>query len=193
MKDRIMVSLARMQPRVLLLLLGSVLAIVLLQGWLLLLRAPLADYRRLHGARTALIQPQSEPSRLLAKIGLMEGELAGLTQQLGGESAPQPVDQLVVSIVNRLDRSAARRGVRLDSVRPGTTRRVLMFDEVSADIKVSGKYQALFGWLSDTEMELGPLVVTQFSMKLTDVAAGTLSMDLRLAAYRPAATGAAKQ
>ncbi len=193
MKDRIMVSLARMQPRVLLLLLGSLLAIVLLQGWLLLLRAPLADYRRLHGERTALIQPQSEPSRMQAKIGLIEGELAALARQRGGESAHQPVEQMVVSIVDRLDRIAARRGVRLDSVRPGTTRRVLMFDEVSADIKLSGKYQPLFGWLSDTEMELGPLVVTQFSMKLTDGAAGTLSMDLRLAAYRPAATGAARQ
>ncbi len=187
-----MVRLARIEPRVLLLLLGSLLAIVLLQGWLLQ-RAPLADYRRLQGERTALVQPQSEPSRLQAKIGLIEGELAALTHQLGGESAHQPVDQMVVGIIDRLDRIAARRGVRLDSVRPGTTRRVLMFDEVSADIKVTGKYQALFEWLSDAEMELGPLAVTQFSMKLTDVTAGTLSMDLKLAAYRPAATGAARQ
>ena len=193
MNDRLMARLARLEPRVQLLAMGGLLVILLLLSWWLLLRAPLADYRRLQGARAALVRPQSEPSRLLAKIGLTEGELAGLTQQLGGESAPQPVDQLVVSIVNRLDRSAARRGVRLDRVHPGTTRPVLMFDEVSADIKVTGKYQALFEWLRDTEMELGPLVVTQFSMKLTDVAAGTLSMDLKLAAYRLAATGAAKK
>ncbi|MGP1677355.1 MAG: GspMb/PilO family protein [Burkholderiales bacterium] len=192
MKQRIMASLARLEPRMLLLLMASLLAIVLLLAWWLLLRAPLADYRRLHGARAALVQTQSAPSSLQAKIGLLEGELAALTHQLQGESAPQPLDQMVVSIIDRLDRIAARRGVRLDSVHPGTTRRVLMFDEVSADIKVSGKYQALFEWLRDTEMELGPLVVTQFSMRLTDVAAGTLSMDLKLAAYRPAATGAAK-
>jgi Tfp pilus assembly protein PilO len=193
MTVRIMASLARIEPRTLLLLLGSLLAILLLQGWLLLLRAPLADYRRLQGERAALVQPQSESSRVQAKIGLIEGELAALARQPGGVGTHQPVEQMVVGIIDRLDRIAARRGVRLDSVRPGTTRRVLMFDEVSADIKVTGKYQALFGWLSDTEMELGPLVVTQFSMKLTDGAAGTLSMDLRLAAYRPAATGAAKQ
>lgn len=188
-----MARLARIEPRMLLLLLGSLLAIVLLQGWLLLLRAPLADYRRLQGARGALVQPQSEPSRLQARIGLIEGELAALTLQMGGEGAHQPVDRMVVSIIDRLDRIAARRGVRLDSVRPGTRRRVLMFDEISADIKVTGKYQALFEWLSDAEKELGPLVVTQFSMKLTDVTASTLSMDLKLAAYRPAATGAARQ
>lgn len=193
MKDRIMAGLARIEPRMLLLLLVSLLAIVLLQGWLLLLRAPLADYRRLQGERTALVQPRSEPSRLQAKIGLIEGELAALARQPGGESTHRPVEQMVVGIIDRLDRIAARRGVRLDSVRPGTTRRVLMFDEVSADIKVTGKYQALFEWLSDAEKELGPLVVTQFSMKLTDVTAGTLSMDLKLAAYRPAATGAARQ
>lgn len=193
MKARLLRRLARIEPRVLLLLLGSVLAIVLLEAWLLLLRAPLADYRRLQGERAALSQPRSDPSRVQAQIGLIEGELAGFTQDLHGESAHQPLDQLVLDIIDRLDRIAARRGVRLDSVRPGTTRRVLMFDEVSADIKVTGKYAPLFEWLRDTEEALGPMVVTQFSMKPADIAAGALSLDLKLAAYRPAATGAAKQ
>lgn len=192
MKDRIMVSLARIEPRVLLLLMAGILAILMLEGWLLL-RAPLADYRRMQGERAALVRPQAEPARLQAQIGLIEGELAALTHKLQGQGTQLPVEQMVVSIIDRLDRIAARRGVRLDSVRPGATRQVLMFDEVSSDIKVTGRYQALFEWLRDTEDELGPLVVTQFSMKLTDAASGTLALNLKLAAYRPVTTGAAKQ
>ena len=191
--DRILDRLARMEPRVLLLLMGSLLAFLALEGWLLVLRQPLSDYRRLQGERAALTRPQAEPARLQAEAGRIEGELAALTGKLQGQGPQLAVDQLVVYLIERLDRIATRHGVHLDSVRPGSTRRVLMFDEVSADIKVTGKYQALFEWLSDAEMELGPLVVTQFSIKLTDATAGTLSMDLKLAAYRPASTGAARQ
>jgi len=185
--------LARVEPRVLLLLMFGILALLLLQGWLSLLRAPLSDLRRLHGERAALVRPPAEPAHLQTEIRRIEHELALLTHQLQGQRTQVPVDQMVVSIIDRLDRIAARRGVRLDSVRPGATRRVLMFDEVSSDIKVTGKYQALFEWLRDTEDELGPLVVTQFSMKLTDAPSGTLAMNLKLAAYRPVATGAARQ
>ncbi len=184
---------ARIEPRVLLLLMGSILAILVLEGWLLVLRAPLSDYRRLQAERRALARPQAEPARLQAEIGRAESELAALTLKLQGQSAQLPLDQMVVAIIDRLDRIAARRGVRLDSVRPGATRQVLMFDEVSSDIKVTGRYQALFEWLRDTENELGPLVITQFSMKRTDPASGTLAMDLKLAAYRPATKGTASQ
>lgn len=193
MKARIMVLLARLEPRVLLMLMGCTIAFLMLEGWLLVLRQPLSDYRRLQGERAALVRPPAEPSRMQAELGRLEGDLAALALKVQGQGPQLAVDQLAVHIIERLDRIAARRGVRLVSVRPGATRRVLMFDEVSSDIKVTGKYQALFDWLREAEEELGPLVVTGFSIKLTDAASGALAMDLKLAAYRPAANGAAKQ
>ena len=201
MKARIMALLGRLEPRVLLMLMGCVIALFVLEGWLLVLRQPLSDYRQLQsglqsglqGERAALVQPPADPSRMQAELGRLEVELAALTQKLQGQGPVLAADQLVVHIIERLDRIAGRRGVRLASVRPGATRRVLMFDEVSSEIKVTGKYQALFEWLREAEEELGPLVVTGFSIKLTDAASGALAMDLKLAAYRPAANWAAKQ
>lgn len=209
MKARIMALLGRLEPRVLLMLMGCIIALLMLQGWLLVLRQPLSDYRRLQselqsglqsgrqsglqGERASLVQPPADPSRMQAELDRLEVELAALTQKLQGQGPVLAADQLVVHIIERLDRIAGRRGVRLAGVRPGATRRVLMFDEVSSEIKVTGKYQALFEWLREAEEELGPLVVTGFSIKLTDAASGALAMDLKLAAYRPAANGAAKQ
>lgn len=193
MKDRLLAGMARIEPRLLLALMAGVVVLIALEGWLVVLRTPLADYRRLqHPQHAAPVRLRADPSRLQAEIGEMEGELTRLTHALQGQGAPLPVDQMVVQLIGRLDRIAARHRVRLHSVRPSAARRVLMFDEVSSDIKVTGNYRSLFGWLRDTEEELGPLVVTQFSIKIADVASGTLSMDLKLAAYRPAAEGAAK-
>lgn len=193
MNDRIMARLSAIEPRALLLMMVCVLAILLFEGWLQVLRQPMSDYLRLKGERAAQVQPRSEPPRVQAEIGRLEGEVAALAKKLQGQSAQRPVDQMVVAIIDRLDHIAVRRGVRLDSARQGATRRVLMFDEVSTDIKVTGKYAPLFEWLRDAEAELAPLVITQFSMKRTDTASGTLAMELKLAEYRPVTTGAARQ
>lgn len=193
MKARILALLEGLEPRMLFMLGGCILAFGLLEGWLLVLRQPLADYRRLQDERAALTRPQANVAAQRADFERLERELAAFTGQLQGEGPQPAADQLVVYLIERLDRIAARHGVRLDSVRPGATRSVLMFDEVSSDIKVTGKYAALFDWLREAERELGPLVVTQFTLKIADVASGVLSMELKLAAYRPAAPGSAKK
>jgi len=193
MNERFLLRLARIEPRLIVLIMGSLLAVLALQGWLLVLRGPVSDLRRLHGQRVALAAPRAQASHLESQIGGLEAQVAVLTNKLRGQEAHTSVDQMVVGLIGRLDRIAERRGVHLDSVRPGATRRVLMFDEVSSDIKLTGDYRALFGWLRDAEQEPGPLAVTEFSINSAEAGSGVLSMDLKLAAYRPAAAGNAMQ
>lgn len=192
MKGRITALIERMDPRTLTMLMACVIAVLLLEGWLLGLKKPLSELRRLEAERATLVRPQADPVRVQADIDRLQAGLAALALRLHGQGPQLSVDQLAVHIIERLDRIALRHGIRLDSVRPGATRRVLMFDEVSSDIKLSGKYGALYEWLREAEQELGPMVVTRFSIKAVDGATGALAMELRLAAYRPAAADAPK-
>ena len=189
MKDRIAARLYRLEPRMLLLVMGATILFIGLESWMLVLRQPLADWTRLKSERAGLERPATAADRVPAEIVRLEQDITALTRKLQGNGPQLAEDQMVVYVIDRLDHIAARHGARLGSVRPAATKRILMFDEVSFDIKVSGKYQSLYQWMRDTEEELGPLVVTKFSMQ-TDTAS-VLTMDLKLAAYRLAPEGSA--
>ena len=183
MNAQLMNRLYRLEPRVLLWIMAALVVFLLLEGWLLVLRQPLSDYARLRKEAAALGPPASSTDPMPVQIGRLEKELAAIQHKLQGDGPQLPEDQMVVYIIDRLARIADANGVRLGSVRPALTRRVLMFDEASFDIKVSGRYAALFEWLRAIEDELGPLVITRFAIKQADTSGG-LSMELKLAAYR---------
>jgi hypothetical protein len=44
----------------------------MLEGWLLVLRQPLSEYRRLQGERAALLRPRAEPARMQAELGRLD-------------------------------------------------------------------------------------------------------------------------
>ena len=54
MKERMLAALARLDPRLLLGLMVLILGVVAVEGWLLLLRAPLAEYQKLISTRESL-------------------------------------------------------------------------------------------------------------------------------------------
>lgn len=192
MKAAIMDRLAALPARTLWLVIGGILLLIAVEGWLLVLRQPFGEYLKLKHERTTLGGPASSPGQLPAEVERAERQLAALTERLAGADTRNAPDRTVVQLMDRLATLAARHGATLHGVRPAATRRALMFDEMAFDIQGAGSYPALLKWLEDMESELAPFVVTQFSIK-RGATAEALAMDLRLAVYRlQTGTGAAK-
>ena len=184
---RVLDRLAALPARTLALALAGIVGLLAVQGWLLL-RKPLGEYLTLHRERAALEVFARAPQQLPAEIERGEREAAALAGRLAGAGSQLAPDRVIVEVVDRLAGIAARDGAELNGVRPAGVKRVLMFDEMAFDIQAAGTYRSLIAWLEDVEHELGPLVVTQFSIK-RGAAESPLAMELRLAAYRLAETG----
>ena len=192
MKAAIIERLAALPARTLWLVIGGILLLIALEGWLLVLRQPFGEYLKLKSERATLESPVSAPAQLPAEVERAERQLAALTERLAGVDKPKAADGMIVQLMDRLAALAARHGATLHGVRPAEARRALMFDEMAFDIQGAGSYSALLKWLEDVETELAPFVVTQFSIK-RGAAADELAMDLRLAVYRlQARAGSAK-
>jgi Tfp pilus assembly protein PilO len=183
MKTAIIERLAALPARTLWLVIGGILLLVLAEGWLLVLRQPLAEYLKLKRERATLESPVGSPAQLPAEVERAERQLAALTERLASAEKPNATDRTMVQLMDRLAALAARHGATLHGVRPVEARRASMFDEMAFDIQGAGSYPALLKWLEDMESELAPFVVTRFSIK-RGATAEALAMDLRLAVYR---------
>lgn len=183
MKARVIEYLASLPPRALWLAMGGILSLVLLEGWLLVLRQPFGEYQQLKRDHASLEAIASAPQELPAEIERVERQLGILDQRLAGANAQIAPERTIVQLVDRLAALAARHGATLDGVRPAEARRVLVFDEMAFNIQATGTYPALMKWLEDIERELAPLAVAQFSIKRGAEGRG-LTMELRMVAYR---------
>ena len=193
MIQRMLGALSRVSPQFLLLALILIVGAAALEGWFLVLRKPLLEYRQLAATKASLVamaeglaRQQSEQSRLAA-------ELKELSDRLNGElRAPAPEDQLAVSFMTELDHDAARKGVMLTSIKPGARRQVLSFEEVAFDVGARGKYLLLCEWLLDFERTLGQIAtVTDFTMRSVDEGR-QVGLTLKVALYRPLGAGTEK-
>lgn len=174
-----------LDPRVRRLVVFGAVLLVIVEIWVLALRPPLDRYRALRAGNAGLEQLAATQRDREGEVQRVEAEIAALETRLQGSLPGLTTEQMVVALVARLDRLARRHGVVLAGVKPGERRQVLMFEEVSFDIKAMGTYIPLVAWLDDVQSDLGPLVVTRF-----DIKAGApdkpLDMDLKIAAYRAA-------
>ena len=194
MKERMLAALARFDPRLLLGLMILIAGLTAFEGWLLLLRAPLAEYQKLILTRESLAlslaaapSQQGELARLAAELRQVSARLTGQLQP------PAPDDQIASLVMAELDRSAGQNGITLAGIRPGPRREVLGFEETSFEVSAQGNYLRLCQWLMDFERTLGrSATVSEFTMK----AAGegrVLALTLKVGLYRPLQlSGAAK-
>jgi len=186
MKERIFAALARLDPRLLLGLMILIAGLVAFEGWLLLLRAPLAEYQKLILTRESLAlslaaapSQQGELARLAAELRQVSARLTGQLQP------PAPDDQIASLVMAELDRSAGQNGITLAGIRPGPRREVLSFEEVSFEVSAQGNYLRLCQWLMDFERTLGQsATVSEFTMKAMDEGR-VLALTLKVGLYRP--------
>jgi Tfp pilus assembly protein PilO len=169
MSDKILSALSSISPKVLVLAMTLVSAAVAFEGWVLVLRKPLNEYRSFVEAKAALAAAVSIAAARADELSRVSAELKVVSDRLSGElRAPVQDEQLAVSLMSDLDRGAARSGIVLTSVKPASRKEVLSFEEVSFEVGAQGKYLALCEWLLDLERTLGTIAtVTDFTMKST--------------------------
>jgi Tfp pilus assembly protein PilO len=186
MKERILAVLARLDSRLLLGLIVLIAGFAALEGWLLVLRAPLAEYLQLISTRESLALSLAAAPSQQGELVRLAAELRQVSARLTGQlRPPAPEDQVASMVMAELDRSAGRNGITLAGIRPGPRREVLRFEESSFEVSAQGNYLHLCQWLMDFERTLGQsATISEFTMK----AAGegrVLALNLKVGLYRP--------
>ena len=186
MKERIFAWLAGLDPRMLLGGMVLLVALVALEGWLLLLRQPLAEYQRLVAARQSMSSALGAAKGQQGDLGRLAADLKLVNARVGEKLRPPgPDDQVASVLMADLDRSATSHGVTLAGIRPGARRRVQSFEELLFEVNAQGKYLPLCRWLMDFERTLGQsATVSEFTMKSADEGR-LVALSLKIALYRP--------
>ncbi len=179
-------TLSRVPPRALVLALVLAVAVVGFEGWYLLLRKPLVEYRRLTATTAALTAAVKSPASQQAELNRLQAEVRQISERVAGElRLPAAEDETASFLMTELDRTAARDGVVLTGVKPGGRRQVLGFEEVAFEVGAQGKYLPLCQWLRDFRDTLGQgATVTDFEMTSIEEG-GRGALSLKLALYRP--------
>lgn len=191
MMQRLLQFLEQRDPRLPVIVAGLLVLLLVVEGWLLVLRKPLAEYWRVSAQANTLesaVQANQAPSSAATQ---MEQELARLSTQLSGElQIVQGGDRVVATLLEKLDQSARTAGLRLSAVRPDQRRTVAGFDERSFSVVVSGRYLALANWMLGFGEQLGHNVsIADLELRPTPGEDGRLSLSLRIALYLPATAG----
>ena len=187
MTERILDALAPISPRILQLAMILIVGAAAFEGWLLVLRKPLAEYRQLAATKASLAATVAASATQQGELNRLTAELKELNNRLAGElRASAPDDQLAVALMTELDRAAARKGIALTSVKPGVRRQVQSFEEVGFDVGAQGKYLLLCQWLLDFERTLGrSATVTDLTISALNDKGGQVALTLKLALYHP--------
>lgn len=183
--------LAALDPRVLLILLGSVLFVALFQSWVVL-RGPWAELQTLNQTRSGLDLARLSEAGDAAELDRLERETGAVDRGLGG--GPVRTDEAMVPfLMTTLDGIAGRHGVAFGGVKPPQQRAIGPFEEAGFQIEAHGSYKALFAWLAEVLDEVKPLIPTELAFKSVDDGE-RVALSVRLAAYRvaPAASGVAR-
>jgi Tfp pilus assembly protein PilO len=195
MNPRLVATLSRLDSRLLLGLMLFIVGLIAVEGWLLVLSKPFADYRTLIKSGEALSASLTKLPRKDSDLGQLAEELRQVAERLTGQMPTLTSDdQLASEVMASLDRSAAANRVTLTGIRPGLRRQVLEFEEVSFDVSAQGKYLQLCQWLLDFERTLGRnATVSEFTMKSADEGR-QVALNLKAVLYRPlrSTPGAAK-
>jgi len=156
------------------------------EGWQLVLREPVAEYRSLLQSRALAVQaahdyasiPQ-DAQRLRTEVDAMEKTLA--QDPLVG----MPEGQQSAALMGQLDRIAHDARIQLMGVHPGAAAHGQAFNSISLDLESRGRYADLMVWLNRAETELGPLVVKRFQITRHTPDDSRLDMRLGVATFRP--------
>lgn len=186
MREQTFAALLKLDPRLLLGLMILIVALTAFEGWVLLLRAPLAQYQQLILTRESLVSSLAATTGQQGELNGLAAELRHVSARLAGQSqSPVPDDRMASLVMAELDRSAGQNGITLAGIRPGPRREVLGFEETSFEVNAQGSYLRLCQWLMDFQRTLGQsATVSEFTMKAADPRRLPV-LSLKLDLYRP--------
>lgn len=186
MMNSVIVALSKLNPRVVIGLMLLIVSLLAIEGWMLVLRKPYAEYQQIAATRASLASTLSLSSDQSSDLEKLTVELKQLTEKLGGELLlPASDDKMAASLMEALDRSAAVYGVTLSGIKPKERKQVSVFEEVSFEITAKGPYLHLCEWMLDFGKTLGNnATITEFDMKNTNEQR-KVALSLNIALYRP--------
>lgn len=187
MKRALLGRLLAVDKRVLRIALPLAVLLLALECWLLVLRAPVLQWRALRAER-ATLEGGVLPLRA-ADLASKRQDLARLQAEMGPPASAQAEpdgDGGLMPLMGRLDRLATRHAVSLGTVRPAG--RVPQGGVLQIDHEVSarGAYPALAAWLAAAAAELAPLTLGELSFHAVD-GNGQVELTLRVSDFRPLA------
>lgn len=186
MMDRLLRALDHKDPRLPPLIAFILIAFLLLEAWLLVLRKPFHQYQQLNDTAQNLALRISTRGGPSTEIAQLRQDLEKLDKRLQGElSLMQSTDIVVAPLMQQLDQSARKAGLRLSGVSPGVKRTISGFDERPYELTVNGAYLPLTHWLLNFDEVLGQnVVVTDLDMRPAG-AGNELKLAMRIALYLP--------
>lgn len=137
-------------------------------------------------ARTLLRDVATQGQAVSQQLADLAVEVETLAQQLHGDAANLPDEQLESFVIGRLQAISWRNNVELVSIAPSAGESVQEFRELLFRVELSGSYLDLYGWLGELSDELGFVVIKEYEMRpIEDVAHDPdLNVDLSIASYR---------
>lgn len=186
MMDKVVDAISRLNPRLVIGIMLLIVSLLAIEGWMLVLRKPYAEYQQIVATRASLASTLSMASDQSSDLEKLTIELKQLTEKLGGElRLPASDDKMAASLMEALDRSAVVHGVTLSGVKPKERKQVSVFEEVSFEITAKGPYLHLCAWMLDFGKTLGNnATITEFDMKNTNEDR-KVALSLNIALYRP--------
>lgn len=160
----------------------GIIGLTLTAAWLYQFKQPWKNYSEWQATLDRLQLEKQHASPLDNDILQIEDHIKALNKELNGDGPRLPGNQMVAHVIGRLDEIAEQHRVHLDGVRPGNSRRVLMFSETPYHVDIRGSYVNLFQWLSDVESKLGPLTIKEY--KIDPGTGVTRRMKLTMVSYR---------
>jgi hypothetical protein len=186
MKVRGVDWLGRLDARVLAGLLGLGLLFVALEAWLLVLRAPVAEWRVLAATRPA--DDAVAPRGLAEELERLGRAIDDAERELRAGAPGADDDATVLHLIATLDGVAARSGVALGSVRPAGRRVERDVEHIGFDVEARGTYRQLVDWLALAEREVAPLRVTELALTTADEGR-QVALKVKFAAFVPILRG----
>jgi Tfp pilus assembly protein PilO len=186
MMNRVLDAISKLDPRLVIGIILLIVSLLAIEGWMLVLRKPYAEYQQIVATRASLAWTLSQSSDQSSDLEKLTIELNQLTEKLGGElRLPASDDKMAASLMEALDRSATVHGVTLSGVKPKERKQVSVFEEVPFEITAKGPYLHLCAWMLDFGKTLGNnATITEFDMKNTNEDR-KVALSLNIALYRP--------
>ncbi|MDH3527309.1 MAG: type 4a pilus biogenesis protein PilO [Gammaproteobacteria bacterium] len=160
--------LETLEPRVILLLMGAAALLAVAALFSYGIWPGVRDYNESVHSRTVLAKVVESSKALDTELSSLRVEVESLEQQLHGDTAKLPENQLEAFIIGRLQSISWRNNMQLLGVKPGKGNKVHIFEEALFEVEISGDYFDLFNWLQDLGEDLGFVVVKHFTIRPLD-------------------------
>lgn len=154
----------QVQPRMLIILLVSIILMALISSYLYVIKKPFQSLRQFQQTLALLKNEVQTGIPMQNQIEIQQQVVKQLNHKLHGTGPKLPVNKMVAYVIGELDKIARYHQVNLSSVKPQNPEILFTFKELPFQVEIIGDYFSLFAWLKDVENNLGPIVIKKFDI-----------------------------